>query len=120
MASYHYGLQDFQNSRRLFEQVVEVRGSDVNVRLALFDLAKELNIDLLFLPSYSPNLNLIERLWRFVKKKALYSVYHPTYDNFQGAIDQCLDDLPHRHKEELDRLMTHRFQTFKNVPFLNA
>ena len=33
------------------------------------DLAKELNITLLFLPAYSPNLNIIERLWKFVKKK---------------------------------------------------
>jgi transposase len=31
-------------------------------------LAQELNIDLLYLPPYSPNLNLIERLWRYVKK----------------------------------------------------
>jgi transposase len=35
-------------------------------------LAKELGIELLFLPSYSPNLNLIERLWRFTKRKAAY------------------------------------------------
>ena len=37
------------------------------------DLARSLGIELLFLPSYSPNLNLIERLWRFVKKTALNS-----------------------------------------------
>ena len=35
-------------------------------------LAKELGIGLLFLPSYSPNLNLIERLWRFMKRQAAY------------------------------------------------
>ena len=38
-------------------------------------LASELNIELLYLPPYSPNLNLIERLWKFVKKKCLYSIY---------------------------------------------
>jgi transposase len=38
-------------------------------------LALQLNIELLYLPSYSPNLNLIERLWKFVKKKVLYSKY---------------------------------------------
>lgn len=32
-------------------------------------VAKQLNITLLFLPSYSPNLNIIERLWKFTKKK---------------------------------------------------
>lgn len=40
------------------------------------DLAHQLNIDLLFLPAYSPNLNLIERLWKFVKKQCLYSKYY--------------------------------------------
>jgi transposase len=38
-------------------------------------LALQLNIDLLYPPAYSPNLNLIERLWKFVKKKTLYSKY---------------------------------------------
>ena len=84
------------------------------------DLAQKLGIELLFLPSYSPNLNLIERLWRFVKKKALYSIYYKTYDDFQKAIDQCLEDLTTTHKRDIDQLMTHQFQTFANVPFLTA
>ena len=41
-------------------------------------LAASLEIRLLFLPSYSPNLNLIERLWKFVKKKCLYNEYYTT------------------------------------------
>ena len=40
--------------------------------------AKQLNITLLFLPSYSPNLNIIERLWKFTKKKILYAKYYET------------------------------------------
>lgn len=42
------------------------------------DLAATLNIELLYLPTYSPNLNLIERLWKFVKKKCLYSTSRET------------------------------------------
>jgi transposase len=41
--------------------------------------AARLQIELCFLPPYSPNLNLIERLWRFVKKKCLYSTYYPSF-----------------------------------------
>jgi len=37
------------------------------------ELAASLNIELLYVPPYSPNLNLIERLWNFVKKTVLYS-----------------------------------------------
>jgi transposase len=51
------------------------------------DLAKELGFTLLFLPSYSPNLNLIERLWKFIKRRSLYGRYHPTFAEFRAAIE---------------------------------
>jgi transposase len=86
----------------------------------VMDLAKSLSIDLLFLPSYSPNLNLIERLWRFIKKKALYARHYDTFEAFRGAIDGCLDKIPTEHGEELKSLMTHKFQTFQDVLFLAA
>jgi transposase len=53
-------------------------------------VAQELGIELLFLLSYSPNLNLIERLWRFVKKQCLYSKYYPDNTSFQQAILACI------------------------------
>ena len=59
-------------------------------------LAKELGIALLFLPSYSPNLNLIERLWRFMKRKAAYVRYHPTFADFRAAIEEVLGGIPRR------------------------
>jgi transposase len=82
--------------------------------------ATELKIELVFLPSYSPNLNLIERLWRFVKKKALYARHYNHFDGFKGAIDGCLSKVTTEHKKELETLMTHKFQTFENVSFLAA
>lgn len=48
--------------------------------------AQSLNIELLYLTTYSPNLNLIERLWKFVKKQCLYSVYYADFDAFKQAI----------------------------------
>ena len=83
-------------------------------------LAQSLGITLLYLPGYSPNLNLIERVWRFVKKQCLRAVYHATYEDFTGAIDQCLATLGTTHKAAMDSLLTHNFQTFDAVPMLAA
>ena len=83
-------------------------------------LASSLGIELLYLPSYSPNLNLIERLWRFVRKQSLDSIYYEDFARFTAAIDQCLDDLSTVHKGEMATLMTHKFQMFENVPLLAA
>ena len=79
------------------------------------ELAHELRIDLLFLPTYSPNLNLIERLWKFVKKRCLYGRYHATFDDFTAAIQLCLAQTQTIHFEALQTLLTPHFQTFKNT-----
>jgi transposase len=84
------------------------------------NLASSLGIELLYLPSYSPNLNLIERLWRLVRKQSLDSIYYEDFAQFTGAIEQCLEDLSTVHKGEMATLMTHKFQTFENVPLLAA
>ena len=83
-------------------------------------LAASLGIELLYLPGYSPNLNLIERLWRFVRKQSLDSIYYEDFARFTAAIDQCLGDLPTVHKGEMATLMTPKFQTFGDVPLLAA
>jgi transposase len=83
-------------------------------------LAAELGIALLFLPSYSPNLNLIERLWRFTKRKAAYGRYHPTFADFRSAIQDVLDRVPTTHASKLATLMTLNFQEFDEVSLLAA
>jgi transposase len=82
------------------------------------ELAKELGITLEFLPSYSPNLNLIERLWKFVKKKCLYNVYYETFDEFTAGINDCLSRVETDYKEELETLMKPKFQNFKKEKLL--
>ncbi len=74
----------------------------------------------MFLPSYSPNLNLIERLWKFTKKKALRGKHHKNFQEFQAAIDDCLNRAATTYKDELDSLMTLQFQTFNAASFLGA
>jgi transposase len=83
-------------------------------------LASSLGIELLYLPSYSPNLNLIERLWRFVRIESLNSTYYERFEHFSAAIDGCLDGLSTVHKGEMETLMTHKFQMFEDVPLLAA
>src|SRR3954462_423544 len=83
-------------------------------------LARTLGIRLLFLPSYSPNLNLIERLWRFVRKQSLNSTWFDSFEQFQAAIDDCLNKMATDHKQEAATLFTHKFQLFEDVPFLAA
>ena len=82
------------------------------------DYAKSLNIELLYLPSYSPHLNLIERLWKFVRNECLYSKYYETFSDFKLAIINCLQESNKSKKDQLASLLTWNFQSFKNVKFL--
>lgn len=84
------------------------------------DLARQLGIELLYLPGYSPNLNLIERVWKFVKSECLRTKYYASYEEFHTAIQQCLDDLSSRHKPAMDTLLTLDFQSFENVSLVAA
>jgi transposase len=81
----------------------------------VMELARSLNIELLYLTTYSPNLNLIERLWKFVKKQCLYSIYYPDFNEFKEAIISCLNQCHTTYKQDLDSLLTLRFQSFKKV-----
>ena len=79
------------------------------------NLAQSLGIELLFLPPYSPNLNLIERFWKFVKKKCLYSKYYADHHAFQQAVIGCIEQAPTQYRDELESLLSLKFQTFKEV-----
>lgn len=78
-------------------------------------VAQELGVELLYLPAYSPNLNLIERLWKFTKKKVLYSKYYASFSEFQNAILLLLTNVHQSHRQELDSLLSLDFQTFENL-----
>ena len=88
--------------------------------VAVMALAEQLGIKLLFLPSYSPNLNLIERLWKFIKRRSLYGRYHPTFADFRAAIEEVLGGISTTHADKLATLMTLNFQQFKDVSLMTA
>jgi transposase len=83
-------------------------------------MAGELGIELLFLPSYSPNLNLIERYWRLIKKQALYGKYHRSFATFRAAIEQSMIELHDTKRDKLETMMTLNFQTFEKVSLMAA
>ena len=83
-------------------------------------LAAELSITLMSLPSYSPNSNLIERLWGFAKRQSVYGKYHPNFAAFRAAIETTLTGVPTTHADTLESLMALRFQTFEDVSLLAA
>jgi len=76
--------------------------------------AAELGLELLYLPPYSPNLNLIERLWKLTKTKCLRNRYYPEFFQFTAAIDAFLDSINSTHQTELDSLLSLNFQLFTN------
>lgn len=64
---------------------------------------------LLFVPSYSPNLNLIERLWRFFHQKITWNHYFETFEEFKSASLTFFKDLK-QYETELSTLLTDNFQ----------
>jgi transposase len=65
----------------------------------------------LFLPAYSPNLNLIERLWRFFHQQVTYNRYFETFQEFKNTTLAFFTNLKH-YEKELATLLTDKFQLF--------
>ena len=66
---------------------------------------------LLFLPAYSPNLNIIERLWKFFHKKITYNHYFETFDEFKSIALDFFKNL-NRYEKELSTVLTDNFQLY--------
>ena len=77
-------------------------------------LAESLNIELLYLPAYSPNLNLIERVWKLVKSKCLRNHYYEDFGSFRSAIDSFLHSLNGHNRPLLKSLVTEKFHLYSN------
>lgn len=72
-------------------------------------LADHPRVQVIYLPSYSPNLNLIERLWRLLRRQVINTIYHATYDKFRAAILDFVGDLS-AVATQLGSLLTLRFR----------
>ena len=75
------------------------------------ELANQLGINLVFIPPYSPNLNLIERLWKHVKGK-LRTKYYDVFEDFQKKIDSIVNDTDKKDIVAINRLIGEKVQLF--------
>jgi transposase len=75
-------------------------------------LSRHRQFHLVFLPAYSPDLNLIERLWKSLRKEAM-NRWHETFEAMQDAVGEVRDHLD-RYRSELDSLMTEEFHILKD------
>ena len=67
-------------------------------------------INLIYLPPYCPNLNLIERMWKFMYKKGTTFRHYKKFAEFKEATINFLNNV-HNYREELDTLMVEKFHT---------
>ncbi len=93
------------------EIVMVMDNAKYNRAYMVQDYAKELNITIKYLPPYSPNLNLIERVWKFLKNK-LKNMYIEKFSDFKLWInDFCKNfDL---HQDEISKLISNNIQIIK-------
>ncbi|KKR81307.1 MAG: putative orf [Candidatus Daviesbacteria bacterium GW2011_GWA1_41_61] len=62
-----------------------------------------------FLPPYSPNLNLIERLWRLFHQKVTYNQYYDTFPKFKESCLNFFENI-YLYQKEMSTLLTDSFQ----------
>ncbi len=70
--------------------------------------AEENTIDLIFLPPYSPNLNLIERLWGRLKRAVSHNRYYEHFSDFHGAVSTFFETIP-KQQADLEKLLAPNF-----------
>lgn len=81
---------------------------------AVKNFAASLGIELVYIPPYSPNLNPIERLWKFVKGK-LRCKYYDDFQLFQGTIDSIIDGTHTIYKGQISSLIDEKVQLYDNL-----
>jgi len=81
----------------------------------VLETAERLGIQLIFLTTYSPNLNLIERVWKLVKSRVLHFAYFDTFADFSNKIRLFVTDLHITNKSDLDSLITPNFHIVDDI-----
>lgn len=113
-----------QNTQALYEKLIEANpeaktiyviadNARYNRNRRLKEWTANTKIVQVFLPPYSPNLNLIERLWKFMRKKVIDPVFYRTKDEFRANILSFFENIA-QYKDELNSLLTLKFHVIKS------
>ncbi|NRB09295.1 MAG: transposase, partial [Richelia sp.] len=86
--------------------------------LTLQNYATSVSIQLCYLPCYSPQLNLIERFWKFIRNECLYSKYYANFAVLAVAISNCIATANTDKQKKFNSLFTLEFQIFQKVKVL--
>jgi len=84
VADFFHKLREHYPSESKLHVILD--GAGYHRRERVIDTAKELGIELHYLPPYSPNLNSIERLWKVMNEKARNNIYFKSTRDFKDAI----------------------------------
>ena len=87
--------------------------------MAVQALATELKVTLVYIPPYSPNLNLIERLWKHTKSR-LRTKYYDDFTVFKETIDFIIGSTDKGDKAFIDKLIGEKVQLFDTKVFDNV
>jgi len=116
-----------QTTRQLYEKILKANPNAKKIYIisdnARYYRSKELNewlkdtiIEPVFLPAYSPNLNIIERLWKFLRKKVINTNFYRKKQDFKNAVLNFLDNLKY-YEQELTSLLTLNFRLSNSQSF---
>jgi len=91
-----------------------IDGARYNTAYDTQEQAHDLGIILQFLPKSCPNLNIIERFWKFFKKKVVNNKYYETYEEFNESVDAFFRNID-QYDEELSSLLTLNFEIINPI-----
>jgi len=109
IASFHEVRKIYSDDKEI---VLILDNASYNHAYKTRDSAALLGIRLVFLPTYSPNLNLIERLWKFLKKIVIKNQYYKTFAEFKNAITSFFENIK-MYKDSILKLLNHKFEILK-------